>query len=263
MKTKKYFLMAVAGMLALSGCSNDDKDMTPRNAPREMTFTAGYNDGATTRTTLDGDTYNVSFNAGDGISIFSANNDNVKFTTSAGGATATFTGTATEGDPTYFAIYPYIDGLSLVGTTIQNVWIPSTQDVSAGWDPRAPIAFATTTGSSLTFHNACALLKIYNDSGDNNTIFILETSGEGTLAGKYALDTTTGIMSVQAGQESYEVMAVNVPNNTMVYIAIAPGTIGYLSVTEFNHGGHKEKETPFTFEAGKIYYLGMTSSWSD
>ena len=67
---KKYIFMAVAGMLALSSCSNDDNDQTTQNAPRQMTFTAGFGDGATTRATLSDNS--VSFNAGDGIGILSA-----------------------------------------------------------------------------------------------------------------------------------------------------------------------------------------------
>ena len=60
MKTmKKYIFMAVAGMLALSSCSNDDNEQTPQNAPRQMTFTAGVGDGATTRATLNGSTRSV------------------------------------------------------------------------------------------------------------------------------------------------------------------------------------------------------------
>ena len=85
--------MAVAGMLALSSCSNDDNDV--QNAPRQMTFTAGFGDEAQTRASLNGSTKEVSFDAGDEISILSANNTNTKFTTTAGGASATFTGTAT------------------------------------------------------------------------------------------------------------------------------------------------------------------------
>ena len=80
---KKYIFMAVAGMLALSSCSNDDNDV--QNAPRQMTFTAGFGDEAQTRATLDGSTKKVSFDAGDAISILSANNTNTNFTTTAGG----------------------------------------------------------------------------------------------------------------------------------------------------------------------------------
>ena len=98
--------MAVAGMLALSSCSNDDNDIQDvQNAPRQMTFTAGYNEGAQTRATMDFSTKKVSFDGGDKLSILSAKNTNTAFTTSAGGASATFSGTATD-DSKFYAVYP-------------------------------------------------------------------------------------------------------------------------------------------------------------
>ena len=262
---KKYIFMAVAGMLALSSCSNDDNDIQDaKNAPRQMTFTAGFGDGATTRATLNGDTKKVTFDAGDQISIFSANNNNVTFTTSAGGATASFTGTATDGDPTYFALYPYTAGLTLDGTTIQNVVIPETQNVSTtAWDKSAAIAYATTSGSSLAFHNACALLKITNDSGDYTYITISAFS-TGDLTGTFNLDTSTGALTKQSGNK--RVRANNVPNNTTIYLAIAPCTLssGFManwSNPMTGNDGDKDKMGSVTFEAGKIYDLGKTSDW--
>lgn len=259
---KKFIFMAVAGMLALSSCSNDDNEQTSQNAPRQMTFTAGFGDGATTRATLSGTS--VSFDAGDGISILSANNTNTKFTTTAGGASATFTGTATA-DSKFYALYPYTDGLTLDGDVIKNVVIPSSQDCeSTPWDPTAPIAYATTTGSSLTFHNACALLKITNDSGAGTIIEIM-LSGEGVYpAGKFDLDTSTGTLTVQDGAPGVRTHVMN--NNTTIYLAIAPGQYGMLrAMFESSEGyGSKMKYAhmnPIIFEAGKIYDLGNTSAW--
>lgn len=206
----------------------------------------------------------MAFAAGDQISIFSANNNNVTFTTSEGGATASFTGTATDGDPTYFALYPYTAGLTLDGTTIQNVVIPETQNVSTtAWDKSAAIAYATTSGSSLTFHNACALLKITNDSGDDTWITITAFN-PGVLTGTFNLDTSTGALTIQSGIK--RVRANNVPNNTTIYLAIAPCTLssGFManwSNPMTGNDGDKDKMGSVTFEAGKIYDLGKTSDW--
>ena len=126
--------MAVAGILALSSCAkiNDNQ-----NAPRQMTFTAGYNDGVQTRATMDFSTKKVSFDGGDEISILSAKNTNTKFTTSAGGASATFSGTAVN-DEKFYAVYPYPAGLALSGTTITGIVIPTSQ-----WNCRlAPVVVA-------------------------------------------------------------------------------------------------------------------------
>ena len=256
--------MAVAGMLALSSCSNDNDETIAKKAPQKMTFTAGFGDGAQTRATLDGSTRTVSFNAGDEISILSANNNNVKFTTTAGGATASFDGTAVAGDPTYYAIYPHTDGLNLSSTTITGVKIPKNQSAAAssscGWDPAAPIAYATSTdGTSLTFHNLCALLKVTNDVGDDITIRIL---GNYDLSGMFNLNTSTGVLDYKSTEGEVDVSGV--PNGKTIYIAIAPGekTEFYAYRTSGTNIYYRYKSS-VTFEAGKIYDLGNTSSWTD
>ena len=259
---KKYIFMAVAGMLALSSCSNDDEPIA-QNAPRQMTFTAGFGDEAQTRAALDGSTKKVSFDAGDDISILSANNTNTEFTTTAGGASATFTGTATAGDPTYYAVYPYTAGLTLSGTTISGVKIPLSQNAAAtstcGWDPEAPIAYATTTGTSLQFHNACALLKINNDGGLAHEI---EVSCNEALTGTFSLDTSSGALS---GSSTYYrfARAEGVPSGKTIYIAIAPGEKTNFTVNWYGEydSKTKDKTSAVTFLAGKIYDLGNTSEW--
>lgn len=262
---KKYMFMAVAGMLALSSCSNDDNDQTTQNAPRQMTFTAGFGDGAQTRASLNGSTKKVSFVAHDDISILSAKNTNTRFTTEEGGASATFTGTATA-DSKFYAVYPYTDGLTLDPSTgiISGVTIPSSQTghdwSDCGWDPRAPIAYATTTGTSLQFHNACALLKINNDGG--NAMDISVSCYEGALTGTFSLDTSSGTLSGSDGTFPFA-SAGNVPSGKTIYIAIAPGTKNYFTVNWLGeeHDYKAKDKMSVTFEAGKIYNLGNTSEW--
>jgi hypothetical protein len=262
---KKFIFMAVAGMLALSSCSNDDNDVqNTQNAPRQMTFTAGFGDEAQTRTTLDGTTRKVSFEADDCISILSANNTNTRFTTEAGGASATFTGTATA-DSKFYAVYPYTNGLTLDTSTgiISGVEIPSSQFYAAiltcGWDPTAPIAYATTTGTSLQFHNACALLKIINDRGEAESI---EVNCNEALTGKFSLNTSSGALS--GTNTNPYAMVGSVPSGKTIYIAIAPGEKTGFQVrwtgTNFSLAS-KMKMSPVTFVAGKIYDLGNTSAW--
>ena len=265
---KKYIFMAVAGMLALSSCSNDDNDVqNTQNAPRQMTFTAGFGDGATTRATLDGSTKKVSFVAHDDISILSAKNTNTRFTTEEGGASATFTGTATA-DSKFYAVYPYTDGLTLDPSTgiISGVTIPYIQSGAAtsdcGWDPTAPIAYATTTGTSLQFHNACALLKITNDRGDAQ---VIEVSCHEALTGTFSLNTESGALSGSDGTAPYAAV-MQVPADQTIYIAIAPGEKTGFGVNWMgtDHSfASKMKHSPVTFEAGKIYNLGNTSDWDE
>ena len=270
---KKYIFMAVAGMLALSSCSNDENDIQDaKNAPRQMTFTAGYNEGGETRASLDGSTKKVSFDVNDKISILSTKNTNTQFTTSAGGASATFSGTATD-DSKFYAVYPYTAGLTLSGDVISGIVIPTNQWNSnwgnggaySGWDPKAPIAYATTIGSSLTFHNACAILKVTITGSGTWAIFTI--SANEPLAGTFSLDTSTGTLTPTPGSTtvavgtdfSYTNCFETQGGNKTAYIAIAPGTYtNFTLYLENEDGGHnsKTKSGSVTFEAGKIYDLG-------
>ncbi len=264
---KKYIFMAVAGMLALSSCSNDNDELNEKNAPRQMTFTAGFgDDGAQRRATLTPSTKKVSFDAGDQISILSEKNTNTAFTTSEGGSTATFTGTAVD-DTKFYAVYPYQSGLTVNSSTgvISGVTIPYIQSGAAksacGWDPSAPIAYATTTDGSLTFHNACALLKIINGAGNGS--ITVQAPGR-KISRIFDLDTSTGELTYVSGDYEDRVFVGDVPKDKTIYIAIAPVTTDAF-LANWNDARQKEKNTKitFTFEAGKIYDLGNTSEWPE
>ena len=208
------------------------------------------------------------FAANDEISILSAKNANTKFTTTAGGASATFSGTAVN-DEKFYAVYPYTPGLTLSGDVITGIVIPSDQwndlwadfDETSSWDPKAPTAWAETTGSSLQFHNLCAILKIRPYWGGDGWITI---SADQNLAGTFSLDTSTGTLTATAGSKTvtigsssdYEKWVMGF--GSYLYIAIAPGSYTNFKVrTDEDYGGGAEKtKASVTFEAGKIYDLG-------
>ena len=256
--------MAVAGMLALSSCSNDENEPIAQKVPQQMTFTAGFGDGATTRASLSG--YSVTFDAPDYISIFSANNSNVQFTTTAGGASATFSGTATAGDPMYYAVYPYKNSYTFSAGVVSGVVIPYDQTAAAysvcGWDPNAAIAYATTTGSSLQFHNACALLKVTNNTGEGADIMISKSSSGEGFTGTFDLDTSTGVLTCTSHFSNIDVYGV--PNSQTIYIAVAPGTYeDFRASAMMNPSGDlkRKEKSSVTFVKGKIYDLGNVSDW--
>jgi len=139
--------------------------------------------------------------------------------------------------------------------------IPVYQNAAAtstcGWDPAAPIAYATTTGTSLQFHNACALLKITNDEGQADAIAV---ASDQALAGTFSLNTSSGTLS-GSSTENYASVE-NVPSGKTIYIAIAPGTMAYFMADWYRGSDQKSKyKSSVTFEAGKIYDLGKTSEW--
>jgi len=278
---KKYFFMAVAGMLALSSCSNDNDEIVNENTPHKMTFMAGYSDGADTRATMNfnGDK-KVSFDANDQISILSTKNANAPFTTSAGGASAEFTGTASN-DSKFYAVYPYTDGLTLDGTTIKGVTIPTTQTNSNwgedaysedyNWDPKAPVALAVAEpGNALQFKNLCAILKV-KVKYIQRSAFKVKVSASESLAGTFDLNTETYALTDTSGSTS---VSAEAPYNDYlqgyisffeprnIYIAIAPGTYTNFKVVVDLFGGYAEenptktKAGSVTFEKGKVYDLG-------
>ena len=265
---KKYIIIAVASILAFSGCSNINDN---QNTPQEMTFTAGFSDGVQTRASLYDNMKKVKFDAEDKISILDGVNNN-EFTTMGGGASALFSGTATPAT-TYYAIYPYQAGLSFDGTFIKKLSIPTIQSFTftgdCGWDPSAPIAYAITTGTSFTFSNLCALLKVTNDQEYVVTITIQDSDNAAIMTGDFDCDISTGTLSENGDDGSSSasgVLVVGVPAKKTVYLAIAPCTVGHL-VAKWTYGvssgGSKTKSSHTTFEAGKIYDLGKTTAWTE
>ncbi|MBQ3709409.1 MAG: hypothetical protein II887_01760 [Bacteroidales bacterium] len=221
----------------------------------------------------------VSFSAGDQISILSTKNSKKRFTTASGGATATFSGAAAN-DNGFYAISPFRDdNITLDVDFISGVTIPDYQwsdnwgsgsgGLRASWDPAAPLAYAVTEGESLQFHNLCAILKIRATGAWVGYFRILAFGGN--LAGTFELDTSTGelissnpepvntINVGASGDYSHSIMA----SDKVLYICIAPGEYDEFSVSAFEY----RKYTPFkqktksnvTFEAGKIYDLGTFS----
>jgi len=264
---KKYIFMAVAGMLALSSCSNDDNEQTTQNAPRQMTFTAGFGDDGLTRASLNGSTKKVSFDTNDAFSVFSENNTQaVEFTTTDG---TNFSGTAEDASQ-FYAVYPHKTSYTFDSNygVISGISIPFDQSDAAsstcGWDPDAPIAYATTTGTSFTFHNLCALLKVTNNKNHEVAIHIIDIDDKAYMAGDFNYIIGSGKLTERDPKYS-GVEVDGVPAGKTVYLAIAPCTVDHLVAIWLGDtkNGRKGKNTSVTFEAGKIYDLGNVSAWND
>lgn len=230
-------------------------------------------DGDHSRTTLDPYTREVSFSAGDQISILSTQNTKKRFTTASGGATATFTGAA-KNDSKFYAISPFRDdNITLSGDFISGVTIPDYQwsdnwgsgGSGQSWDPAAPLAYAVTEGENLQFHNLCAILKIRATGGWAGYFRILAFGGD--LAGTFDLYTPTGelissnseVITITAGSRgdySHSILA----SDRVLYICIAPGEYYDFTVCASyyysNNPFIQKTKSDVTFEAGKIYDLG-------
>lgn len=271
---KKYLFMAVAGMLALSSCSNDSDELVINETPHEMTFTAGYGDA--TRAAISGTS--VTWESGDKIKVFSTKNNtgkNFSLSTGAGSNSATFTGEAVD-DSKFYAVYPSTYGTSLDGTTIKGLRIDRTQ-YNAAWQSRAveetsgldmyntfAVAVADA-GEALQFKSICAILKVKlipGSSGCDNTT--VKVQADEVMADIFDYDTATGAITRQNNGVDYKYVQADrvrvvVGGSRTLYLKILPGTYTNfnLSVTGSRGGSFADKtKTSATFAAGKVYDLG-------
>lgn len=269
---KKYLFMAVAGMLALSSCSNDSDELVVNEIPQEMTFTAGYVDGGATRAAISGTS--VTWESGDRIKVFSTKNSTgAVFTTSNTGATATFTGTAVA-DSKFYAVYP-LGGSSLDGTTIKGLRIERNQSNNDAWqsmdaedtsglDKWGTFAVAVAdAGQALQFKSICAILKVKlipGQWGCSNTTVKVQANED--MADMFDYNTEDGTITCQKNGVNYnyvQAQQVKVEGGSRtLYLKILPGTYtNFNLLVKGNHETFADKtKTSVTFEAGKVYDLG-------
>lgn len=270
---KKYLFMAVAGMLALSSCSNDSDELVINETPHEMTFTAGYGDA--TRAAISGTS--VTWETGDRIKVFSTKNNtgkNFSLSTGAGSNSATFTGEAVD-DSKFYVVYPSGYGTSLDGTTIKGLRIERNQynmdawqsrgtEDTSGLDKYSTFAVAVAdAGEALRFKSICAILKVKLIPGswgcDNTTV---KVQADEDMADIFDYDTATGAITRQNNGVDYnyvQAQQVNVEGGSRtLYLKIFPGTYTNfnLLVKGMMSTFADKTKASVTFEAGKVYDLG-------
>lgn len=267
---KKYLFMAVAGMLALSSCSNDSDELVINETPQEMTFTAGYGDA--TRAAISGTS--VTWESGDGIKVFSTKNNtgkNFSLSTGAGTNSATFTGTAVD-DSKFYAVYPSLYGTSLDGTTIKGLkidryqyndaWEDMDAEDTSGLDMISTFAVAVAdAGEALQFKSICAILKVKLNPGSCSNPTVKVQANE-YMADMFDYNTEDGTITCQKNGANYKYVQapqINVANGSRtLYLKILPGTYTNFKLVvtgDYDNIASKTKAS-VTFEAGKVYDLG-------
>ena len=127
-KTLNMMLAMMAGAMAFTACSSDDilenieNNEVVENASqlKPMTFTAVQEGEGGTRAAIDG--LSINWTAGDKISIFDGATENAgvqmfELATGENTTSATFTGDADPEASTYYALYPYAVGETLIPVT--------------------------------------------------------------------------------------------------------------------------------------------------
>ncbi len=230
---KLSIFTAAALMLAAVSCNKEAAPIaepeqgTP--AVQKITFTAYADNGADTRTILDGN--DIKWAAGETIYVFDGTAPRAFTSTNTEeAAIVTFEGEAAEAE-TYTAVFP---AATMTGSTI-NATIPVYQTATAGsFDPKSNVAVAVSgtdpnDPTLLQFKNAGAVVKFQLTDTDIAKVRLDAIGGE-KLAGKAAITLNSENLPVVAMSSDAESCVILKPStgnfaaSTTYAIAIAPGT---------------------------------------
>lgn len=263
---KKYFIpFLVLGTTLLYSCAKEevtsDTDSSSSVEKVKMEFKAGVD--AMSRTVLTTNNF-VEWEAGDAISLFDSNNN--EFTTSTGGSSVTFTGTAQDNLETYYALYPYNANATLSGSVIATT-LPSEQMALAGSFANMLNPSVAKSGSdkTLAFKNACAVVKFTLQYTGNNNITKVMFSGNGgeALAGTIHIDALSDNPSAAVETEFAETEVTlngGFTSGSTYYFVTAPAVLSRgLTITFYDENGNEWKRIGTNrseLKAGHLLNLG-------
>lgn len=283
MKRIYYFGMTVI-LAIMAGCQKDEESLNIQNSLNQ-TFYATFENGADTRTALDGSN-NVVWSEGDQISVFggtTANNSFIlqeganstygtfKINTSAAGTESSTPASELSANVAY---YPYESDVTVSennGTYTFNATFPTTQTYSKsgtfgiGASPMVAVT-SCTLDANLKFKNVGAIFRLQLKG--NATITKIEFSAEEYLAGKVnitASNSTLPTVNVTDGSntilldcgEGVELSATEATNFVVALLPVEEIT-GGITITIYDNAGkkmvysHKADET-FTILRSKAY----------
>lgn len=270
---RRYFIpFLVLGTLLLSSCSEDempfedkipaDTDSSLNAGKVKMEFKAGID--AVSRTVLT--TGNaVEWEADDAISLFDPDSNN-KFTTSTGGQSVTFTGSAKDNQDIYYALYPY-DGKATISDNVITTTLPAEQTARAGSFAKMLNPSVAKSGSdkTLEFKNTCAVVKFtlrYTGSNNIKKVMFRGNNGE-PLAGTLQIDVSseTPTATVQNEFAGTEVtLNGEFTSGSTYYFVTAPALLSKGLTLVFydinNYECKKVGQNSTTLTASKILKLG-------
>ena len=273
MSMRRYFMpFFVLGTLLLSSCSKDempfedeipaDTDSSLNAGKVKMEFKAGID--AVSRTVLT--TGNaVEWEADDAISLFDPDSNN-KFTTSTGGQSVTFTGSAKDNQDIYYALHPY-DGKATISDNVITTTLPAEQTARTGSFAKMLNPSVAKSGSdkTLKFKNTCAVVKFtlqYTGSNNIKKVMFRGNNGE-PLAGTLQIDASykTPAATVQNEFAGTEVtLNGEFTSGSTYYFVTAPALLSKGLTLVFydinNYECKKVGQNSTTLTASKILKLG-------
>lgn len=216
---RKTFLVIALAALAFACAKESDSLTVPAS---EKVFTAGM---ATKTELVSGNA--VHWVAGDNISLFDGV-ANREFTTTDAGATAKFTGSASDA-ATYYALYPYQSGASFAEGVI-TATLPSAQNAVPGsFANLLNLSVAKTTDTQLHFKNVCALVAVDLQKYFEVTSIKLEGRDNEDLAGTLSISFDTDgnpvVNSISGASKSITLTNGGaVLEEGVYYFVVVPGT---------------------------------------
>ncbi len=262
MKTKSILLAAVA-VMSLAACHREPV------GPVEKEFTAGFQTKTSVAYDEASNKYAISWEAGDQVSIFDGEANNV-FTAKEAGLSTTLTGQAKDAN-TYYALYPYAANAALNGAVISTA-IPASAALTADGSAHfANISVAKTSGTTLSFATVVGMIKftLGAEATGIKEIHIKAVGGE-TLAGSASIDMSGNpVLSIADGVSSITVTPASgnvFETGHSYYVAAAPATLASGIALEFvtaNGKVTKTQEKALTISAGKVMNIGVINSIDD
>ena len=267
MNMKKYLLpLFVLGISLFYSCSKEEisneNNSSSDAAKVKMEFKSGIDPFS--RTVLVAGN-KVNWEENDAISLFDQNSNN-KFTTSEGGESVMFTGSAQDNQNTYYALYPYDADATISGDGITTT-LPAKQTARAGSFANNLNPSVAKSGSDKTFifKNACALVKFtlqYSGSNKITKVMFSGNSGE-ALAGKLLVQVNdaTPLTAVESDISTEVILSDDqgFENQKDYYFVVAPAELkNGITLVLYDANGMEWKRSsnnPVTLKSGHILNL--------
>ena len=275
---KKYIfpLMAIGAITLLTACSSDDNEGTGSKSKQVITFTATQEVASTaTKAAVVEDGKTINWEEGDKLSVLDGTNNN-EFTLKSGATTTEgiFEGTALTAT-SYTAVYPYQSGLTLSGTSVENVTLPATQTATAnGFDKNTALMMAVSTTKELSFKNAVGYIKV-TPQFDCSKIELKAAGADEYLAGKGTLTYNTDVPSITFTSDQSSTITLNpadggtsIAKDKAYYIAVPAKTLSAGWSISFTNADDSKVYTrrggnTITFKRNTVTILGEFATDGD
>lgn len=236
---KRFFIMFGLSFLAVA-CTKSEQSSIPANT-YNMTFEVRSD---LTKTVLNG--HDVTWEEGDKVCVF--DDVNGLLTTPSTVTGNKITASIASSAQSVYSLYPYDAKATISGSVVKTTLPPVQTAVSGSFSSGANLSLAYTSVSnkSLTFKNACALVKFRIDEDGVKSVKFIGNKGE-ALAGTVSIDYNSGepITSFNTDNLSNSVILKgNFEKDKDYYIIVVPQVLsGGFSLWIEKEGVEKVKST--------------------